>query len=450
MTPELYDAGMDDDKPGEPTSPSSDSLGGPEPGSVGSADTPAGSEGPVGDIPPLGNTGGNSPKQEESNAFVYKLDGLPYDANAQTPGQVDVGWLKIRHTEASYAAWSRYRVKYKLADTAEDCPAGRNFRACGAKMHWGGVEYWGWKTGRDEAGERVNPDWCWEPWMLKLSQEEIEVMKANGVNISLPDPKSILTEWSDDALRYLDFKLQTEDFSLIKLLRELLALGATVTRLDLSVDFAGTVIEPVYDAMMAKDYKPMRVHDYRDSRGKPKGGRTCYFGQRGADGSGVFVRFYEKGKEQDLPIDLLRYEVELTGDKAQDAAKKLTANVQVWPMVAAGILATQIDFQDGYGAMRGTAHASRDCQRSAWWTLLLARLSAGVKLEHLKRPDPTFMSLYQWISKTWGRPGAMMRRWMGPTEFYLLLKQVFEDGEKKLTTRDLALLRDARECEVPF
>jgi hypothetical protein len=389
-----------------------------------------------GDLPPLCNTGGNSPSGEDRPADLQ-------------PAQVALGWLKIRHSRESYAVWSLYRVTLGMANGAETCPASKQRRLFGVRMHWGGFEYWGFKTpdmASDGADQNLQSDYT-----VKHTAEEVEVMRKDIPGLRVPEGDTVLTEWSDDALLWLGIYLRGDSQTVMGLLSELLVAGAAVTRLDISADFAATAIDPVVASMYAKDFLPMRVDEFHDSRGKgPTGGRTCYFGRRGNDGGGVFVRFYEKGREQGLPVDLLRYEIELSGDKAQDAAKKLVAGGEGWASVGASILAGAIDFRDGYGELRGTAHAHRDCERSAWWSLLLTRLAAAVKLQRVARPDATLLSMRDWVEKNLGRVLAILRSWMGDARFWGWLRGVVDDGAERMTDRDLAILRDAQRYEVPF
>jgi hypothetical protein len=305
------------------------------------------------------------------------------------------------------------------------------------RLHWGGYEYWGIPKAED-LGEQAQ-------YVLDRNRED----RLDGER--LPDGDTVMTEWGDDALHTLEIYLREfGNTCLLAVLGELMAAGASVTRLDISADFASTIIDPVVVSMYARDYMPLRTCDFRDSRGKPMGGRTCYFGTRGADGGGVFVRFYEKGKEQGLPVDLLRYEVELCGDKAKDAARRLVEAPETWSPVGASILAGAIDFRDGYGALRGTPHAARDSQRALWWSSLLTRLATGVKLQREKRPDATLTSLREWAEKSWGRAAAMMQLWMGPWEFADWFARIIDAGAGRLTDRDRAILRDAQSCDVPI
>lgn len=415
-----------------------------------------------GDLPPMCNTGGNSPNRAEVASIANNNGDNYLKANYGSNAKIDIGWLKIRHTKASYKVWSYYRVLYKLGDGAEDCKAGFQHRLFGAKMPWGGMEYWGWPFRQSdsvsiEALEDLGRSWA--PWMLRLTDTEIAACRAQGMEIGwLEDAEEIpeldltsrMTEWSDDALHYIDNVLRQSGSSVVHLLSEMLDKGAKVTRLDLSADFGGTTIEPVIKSMEQRDYSPMKIHKLIDSRGTPMGGRTCYFGQRGSEGSGCYVRFYEKGKEQGLPIDILRFEIELSSDKAQEAAMLLTGEAEQWEKVGASIMAGAIDFREGYGASRGQSHASRDCERSIWFASLVTRLGESVKLRAVWKPDPTFETTKLWIETAVARPIAMMQAVMGNKRFNEWFGQIQRDGADKLSDRDLYLIRAASLCDVPF
>ena len=391
-------------------------------------------------LPPLCNTGGNSSNAERE------------DPKGATPAKLALGWLKIRHTRKSYEVWSYYRVLLKLAEGAELCQASKQHRAFGVRFHWGGHEYWGYPVRREDpegAAEQGEPG----EYLLKLTPAEVVKLEDAGIRARTPDGDSVLTEWGDEALVRLDgYLADAGGMSVLSLLAALCETGATVTRLDISADFAATVIDPVVASMEAKDYSPMRVHEFRDSRGLgPLGGRTCYFGRRGADGGGVYVRFYEKGAEQGLiGVDLLRYEAEFTGHKAQEAASLLVRAPKEWVPVGASIMAGAIDFREGYGQARGTANAARDCPQAAWWVLLLARLAEGVKLQRAKLPDPTLVSMRKWIERSVGRPAAMLLAAMGQDRFKGWLRGILEKGADCMSERDLAMIRDAQGCDVPF
>lgn len=118
--------------------------------------------------------------------------------------------------------------------------------------------------------------------------------------------------------------------------------------------------------------------------------------------------------------------------KAQHAAQMIAGSPEDWTPIGASILAGAIDFRDGYGKVRGTAYAARDCEQSAWWSLLLARLAAGVKLKRVKRPDPTLVSIREWIERSLGRPLAMMKTWMGAPRFAVWLHEIIDKGADRM------------------
>lgn len=397
----------------------------------------------AGALPPLGNTGGNSPSTPLAGAKTGILsDPQTPQQTTNKPATIALGWVKIKHTPKSWEVWSAYRAGLGLGEGAEQVNAGRQHRVFGAKYPWGGCDYWGWPLDK-AAGQDLGE---WAEYGLTLPVEQLAATGGRCVQ-----GESVLTEWSDDALVMLAAILAEQSWgSVLSLLADLLAAGAVVTRLDISGDFADTTIDAVEAARLERDYLPMRVSQLIDSRDKPMGGRTCYFGTRGADGGGVFVRFYEKGREMGLPVDLLRYEVELTGEKAQDAAKRLAASEDAWWPIGASILAGAMDFRDGYGAKRGNPHAARDCERHKWWASLLERLNAAVKLKGRKRIPATLGSLRDWLEASAPRALAIMRAWYGEERYRAWMVELLGRGADAMTEADRAMIRAAAAVDVPF
>ena len=381
--------------------------------------TPATSDSgdPGGGLPPLGNTGGNS----SSEAII------------------GLGWLKMVHTSESYRVWEKYRRDFGLdLGGIESIGAGRQHRVFGAEWGWGGCEYWCVKGKGDE---REQP-WYGLEWFAGYNVEELRQMQRTGVNAGDPAEHRPMTEWSDKALAVMTTFLGRKGASLMQLISDLRGRGARATRLDLSCDFSGASIEPVEHARTVRDYLPFRCDKLIDSRHESvTGGRTCYFGKRGADGSGKFVRFYEKGREQGLRVDLLRYEVELTAEYGDDAAKWLAEAGDAWELVAQSILADVIDFREGYGLRRGGQNAGRDTVRYAWWQALLNRLCDAVKLRAKIKPAVSLLRMERWAEKAWPRCLAMLQRWKGDDFLWELLRKLLARGQGQLSERDLALVR---------
>jgi hypothetical protein len=161
---------------------------------------------------------------------------------------VSLGWLKIRHTPASYDLWSKYRVALLLGKGAEPCPASKQHRQFGVRLHWGGFEYWGQPLKRGEKPADGEGDQS--VYALDLLPENLGKADARR---RLPEGDGALTDWSDDALTALGYYLRhTYGMTVVDLLEELVQQRAKVTRLDISADFAATAIEPLVLSMEAR------------------------------------------------------------------------------------------------------------------------------------------------------------------------------------------------------
>jgi hypothetical protein len=342
--------------------------------------------------------------------------------------------VKLLHSLKSYQTWEKYRNDLGLGDGGTMIQAGRQHRLYGASWPWGGCEYWGLQTQLQEL-ERFQ----WSPGATP--SQILEMLKADTL-IGYPGDHSLMTDWSDVALNRLGVRLTAAGMSLIDMLRDLVTDGARVTRLDISADFPGAVIEPVEAARLKMDYLPFRVSDFHDSRQRgPTGGWTCYFGSRGKDGSGKFVRVYEKGKESALGYDMLRVEAELRDHHARQALRRMVSPEIAWESEAASIIAGIIDFREGYGSMRGSQNAARDTERYAWWESILARLNDAVKLKAEKKDPKSLHAKEEWARKAWPKTVAMLAAWRGESKLFAFFHDLLKQGYEQMTERDWAEVR---------
>lgn len=88
-----------------------------------------------------------------------------------------------------------------------------------------------------------------------------------------------------------------------------------VTRCDIAIDLIGLGFSP---AMLADEYREEHGEDGRRNWSfiKGKTGDTCYIGSRSSD---RMLRYYDKGAEQNIPVDWIRCEMEYKGAYAQHA-----------------------------------------------------------------------------------------------------------------------------------
>lgn len=378
-------------------------------------------------VTPLGNTGGNSPKAGEDSQM-----------RSEKPAEVGLGWLKLRLTKSAWEALEMVFVRVGLWGPGKPVAASQQHRQWGWMWWWGAKVYWGMPSPDVTDQGEVE-------WHMERSAAERAAMRAAGVRVGEVAAESAMLELGDEALRVFIEACRREGLSFVGILGDWLGEGSTVTRLDLSADFEGVSIEPVCAAELAGDYGPMRVSRTVDSRREgPGGGRTCYFGRRGKAGGGVYVRFYEKGAQLCLPYDVLRFEVELSGERAQDAAWRIVSEGDVYAGVAASILAGVIDFRAGFGAERGGAHAARDTERHGWWGRLLALLAPAVKLHRSKRVPATIDSIREWVENTWRRPLALLAEFYGDAWASELFRRLLEEGRGLLGEAELAMVRHAK------
>ena len=192
-----------------------------------------------------------------------------------------------------------------------------------------------------------------------------------------------------------------------KLLRRLSAIHRfKVTRFDIAVDFfefrthedaPRSLCDCVEDA--AEDEVYVGARSARTIRERKNGrlGRTIYFGTRGGDGSGRFIRVYDKGAEQGgCERRWERFEVELTDDVASKAVARLVAVEPAECLREAYDIAVScIDFRDD-------PNNPRTCERprSGWWAFVARGVDRIIRASRVQRSTLT-------AAMSWLRNGAV-------------------------------------------
>lgn len=118
-------------------------------------------------------------------------------------------------------------------------------------------------------------------------------------------------------------KLAAAGVDLFDLVRDVLALGAKIKRLDLALDIhdSGEQVETFVNAYRDGKVKT-NARSFHEIRGlSPEDGHTAYFGSRTSE---RMVRVYDKAAETGLlPFSWLRVEAEIKGQKAHGIASHL-------------------------------------------------------------------------------------------------------------------------------
>lgn len=182
-----------------------------------------------------------------------------------------------------------------------------------------------------------------------------------------------------------------------ELLVELVDLGVRPTRIDLTVDIPTTWVEMehVHEAARAGQVHGFRKYDpRRPIKNMATGelaGDTAYFGSRGGDGSGKFVRFYSKGLESGGRLNATRFEVEASGDIARGWVEVLLSRVDRFWEKAGSLAVGAIDFVD-----RSGAHRHRDrFTRLTWWDRVVS-LARAARV-HLERQPSSLQRSAEWV-----------------------------------------------------
>ena len=186
----------------------------------------------------------------------------------------------------------------------------------------------------------------------------------------------------------------------VEMLRELLELGCKATRTDLAVDVIAEHVRLVervgtscFEGKLcgARTWRPV----VEFGPGGECVGQTVYIGKRGRDGSGRYLRCYDKGLETgELPANRWhRLELECTGDVARDVARAVVnaAAGDVEGMTAALVVGA-VSFRDG--VKRRCWSEREEC---AWWREFKAGI-VGSKFVQRKR-TPSLDGRLAWLRR---------------------------------------------------
>jgi hypothetical protein len=166
--------------------------------------------------------------------------------------------------------------------------------------------------------------------------------------------------------------------------------GAHATRLDIAIDWTGEdidIIQTIADACMsgqmtgAKRFEPMKA--YKHENGKPHIVKEMIaIGARGKNGSGRYLRVYDKGLEtrEKQRGEWVRWELELSKDLANMAAIGILQSDDECKAMREYALGT-VDFREANGKRL------RDRPRCEWWSDLLAGTQQKRDTMPRRKPD---------------------------------------------------------------
>jgi hypothetical protein len=230
--------------------------------------------------------------------------------------------------------------------------------------------------------------------------------------------------------------------------KQLLALGVKCTRLDIRLDVSRALVsmDDVHAAAEAGNVVGFKRYDPRRSRDMYSGELDedqALFGSRGKNGGGTYYRVYDKGLESDGEIDCIRFEAELSGDRADAWFATICGATDTAAMLKwfGTIAVSSIGFFDKSGA-----HQHRD--RFAilgWWEKLVHLVGESVKLA-TSRVKPSLEGTVRWACATWPRALARIANAVdcqgmnGAAELLRFVEDLVDAGERKLQSRPAPLL----------
>jgi hypothetical protein len=187
-------------------------------------------------------------------------------------------------------------------------------------------------------------------------------------------------------------------------LTDLASFGAACTRVDVAADDAtGKLLDldEIERAAGAGNVQGFRRCDPRAPVANVKTGelegRGIYFGRRGRDGSGRFVRFYDKGLESKGAVPGVRFEVEFSGEMARMVSETLIDTTPERFLAKAGrLLAGAIDFRE-----RGTHRHHARMAVLPWWDAVLQELGQCVLT--IRRVVPALQRACSYLRQAWRR-----------------------------------------------
>lgn len=180
----------------------------------------------------------------------------------------------------------------------------------------------------------------------------------------------------------------------VKILESLFKIGFKMCRLDIAIDLYehSGLINQVTESCLAGELCRSRKFEPKHTQsGKEITGHGCNVGVRGKDGSGRFLRVYDKSLQTKTGSagDWVRWEAELADDCAQQAAMQIVEEndiVSVSISHAFGVC----DFRE----VTGSAHVSRR-PRCQWFEELLGEIQPTRVVQ--SRSKSTLHSFKRWM-----------------------------------------------------
>jgi hypothetical protein len=195
------------------------------------------------------------------------------------------------------------------------------------------------------------------------------------------------------------------------LIIDLAKLGAKGRRIDVALDdYTRTVltVEQFIEAGRARNVTGCRRWEPKELLDLVTGeylAHGCNFGVRGKDGSGRYVRVYDKLLESRGAIDAVRFELETAGDVAELLFAELADcdDDEVFKRKLRRVLAGAVDFRD-----RGQERNVDRMPRLSWWAAVVDALAEPLRMvaHHV---TPALQSTLEYLRRSYSKTLAITR-----------------------------------------
>lgn len=149
-------------------------------------------------------------------------------------------------------------------------------------------------------------------------------------------------------------------------------------------------------------------------------GETIYFGARGKDGAGKFLRCYGKDLESKGEVDSVRWEVEFSKERANIVFFQLAMSPDITEFATNLAMYTggAIDFIERNGNRRDSI------DRLAFWEQILDAL--GVAEIRTPKPDQSIETAMNWVEVSIAPSLEKIRRAIGDDRYYEWIQKQME------------------------
>lgn len=284
---------------------------------------------------------------------------------------------------------------------------------------------------KEHAQYRYELAYCWQPWGVELCFDDDPASQRHGNRALLIVPGQALDHLGPE-----------QQLLLLKDLHN--RFGFTATRIDCAFDDYERVITPsqLNEALVAERVisKGFLLCDPKHPR--RDGVIDCdqiNFGRRGKDGSGKFLRIYDKALQGE-GMNCIRWEAEFSGKRARGVADALSQadSVPALAGLLGGFVAGSIDFVEPTGRA-GDKNLSR-LKRPDWWQQLQSRMGEARTMPN-RIPVPTLVGKVEWIANSVAPTLALLREAYGEEDFAHWIESAVRKATHRLTEKHIRILK---------